>query len=1132
MKQIVRLAFVLIGMAMCNSLFAQDHVISGTVKDQSGKPLPFLAVVVKGTTIGTYTDTAGKFTLTVDQKEKTLTLSYPGMKTQEVAISDNMSITMTSDALGLDEVVVSAVGISQEKKQLGYATQVVGSDQLNQTGTSNMMDELDAKVSGLQVINSAGDPGAGTYINLRGPTSLTGNNQPLIVVDGIPVDNSINNFDPTYLGFGAGGAGGALNGGTQPTNRGLDINPSDIESVTVLKGPAATALYGISAANGALIITTKKGHKNGDGSLGIEFNSSLTFSTVNQLPAYQQQYAQGDTGTIGTQHGVPVYSGPTSGERNSWGPAINTLSFYGPATPYDSHGTLAPSGAPGATGTGIAYNPYDFFQTGVATDNNISFTGGNDKSGFRVALGNLYQTGVIPLSSYTKTNININGQTALSKRLKVSAGVNYINSVNDKVQQGNNTSGVMFLERTPPTFDNSNGNGKNAANITSTYMLPSDSERDYRGGTPGYDNPYWTVNENTLTSTLNRVLGNAQLDYNITDWLTLTYRVGGDAYVQDDKGYQNPLSNSLNYEGGTVYVADFINTILNSDLILNMNKKLSDKFNLDVMLGQNYYNQTTDDRLASGTGLTLPAFPNLANSTSFVGTQEGEYPYRRSAWYGQAVLGYASQLFLTVTGRDETTSTLAANNDNFFYPSVDLGWVFTETFHMATNKILPYGKLRLSYANVGQDAPVQSLTTPYRTASIADGYTTGITFPYNGIPGFATSTAMGNLGLLPQNTASTEVGLDLAFLQNRISFSGTYYNETTTNEILSVPVPYSSGYGSEELNAGEVTNKGVEITINTTPVKTRSFQWDLGINWSKNVNDVVKLAQVGKDTIKNIYLDALGTLVDAPGYSMSQIYGTDYYRVGNYNPANPNQGLVLDDQPGPNYGLPMANTSAAPKPLASTQPDWIGGVTTSFTYKTNHSGAITLGAVMSIREGGYMWDGTIGAMEYYGTYGYTAQNYVGGNGVNGVNGSTSNNTYRGAPYQVPSGAVWGHVNADGSLTTDASAPAAGETATYGYYYYRNLTSIYNGLTTPNIYPAGYVRISQINLSYSLPANVCRKIHFTKIALTVFANNPILWTKYPGVDPETSFAGPANAQGEDWFNNPGTKSYGVRLNVGL
>ncbi len=432
MKQMLRLTATIAALLWVGIASAQTtRIIQGTVKDETGKSVPYMAVQVKGTTIGTYTDTSGKFTLAVDSSAKTLMLSYPGMKTQEVAISDNMQITMKNDALGLSEVVVTAIGISVEKKALGYAAQTVGSEQLGNTGTGNVMNELDGKVAGLTVTNSAGDPGAGTYMVLRGQTSLTGNNQPLMVVDGVPIDNSINNYDPTFVGFNAGGAGGELNGGTQPTNRGLDINPSDIASITVLKGPAATALYGISAANGALIITTKKGGKNTDGGLGIEFNSSLQFTMVSQLPSYQQSYSQGewtDGNTVNPS--TATYFGPTTGERTSWGPALSLLSWNGVPNAYDQHGanvddTITTFNGNGSQTHGVrnpaaktpvtAYNPYDFFQTGIANDNNISFTGGNDVSSFRLGLGYLDQTGVIPLSDYKREHLALTVQQRLAK---------------------------------------------------------------------------------------------------------------------------------------------------------------------------------------------------------------------------------------------------------------------------------------------------------------------------------------------------------------------------------------------------------------------------------------------------------------------------------------------------------------------------------------------------------------------------------------------------------------------------------------------------------------------------------------------------------------------------------------------
>ncbi|HTA27164.1 MAG TPA: SusC/RagA family TonB-linked outer membrane protein, partial [Bacteroidia bacterium] len=748
MRKMLRLTATVAVLLWCGFASAQSRVIQGTVKDESGRSVPFMAVQVKGTTIGTYTDTAGKFALAVDSSAKTLILNYPGMTSQEVAISDNMKITMKNDALGLSEVVVTALGIPVEKKSLGTATQVVGSEQLNNSGTSNVMDELSGKVAGLTVINSAGDPGAGTFINLRGVTSLTGNNQPLMVVDGIPIDNSINTYDPTNAGFQASGANGNLTGGVQPTNRGLDINPSDIESITVLKGPAATALYGLQAASGALIITTKKGGKTHAG-LGIEFNSSETWSTYNKLPNLQTVRGQGD---------ADQYFGPTAGtssKKFSWGPPIDSLYWTGNTTSnaansyagsYDPHGPIVEIGQPGWNSSlqkVTRYDPYTFFQTGVAADNNISFSGGSDNTSFRMSIGNLSQTGIIPLSKYNKNTVNLNGSTALSKRLKLTGGINYTNSVAHKVQQGSNVSGVMLgLLRTPSTFDNSNGYGNSNPTNTAIFELPDPNtdERDYRGG-GGYDNPYWTVNQNPFVSTVNRTYGYAKADYNLINktktTVDLSWTVGGDMSLQDDKNVYDIGSNALGGAGG-IYMADYFNTQLNTDEIATIKHTFSDDFKATVILGQNYFTLNNAIRYANGANFVIPHFLDMSNAQSFQAS-EGEGGKRTSAWYGEAILDWKSQLFLTITARDETSSTLPVDNDVFFYPSVSGAWVFTETFKMSTNKILPYGKLRISYADVGKDAPSQALQTYYHSASILDGFTSGVSFPFNSITGFELS---------------------------------------------------------------------------------------------------------------------------------------------------------------------------------------------------------------------------------------------------------------------------------------------------------------------------------------------------------------------------------------------------------
>ncbi|HXP51709.1 MAG TPA: TonB-dependent receptor, partial [Bacteroidia bacterium] len=537
---------------------------------------------------------------------------------------------------------------------------------------------------------------------------------------------------------------------------------------------------------------------------------------------------------------------------------------------------------------------------------------------------------------------------------------------------------------------------------------------------------------------------------------------------------------------GAVFISDYFNSQFNSDLLLTMKKKFSDQLSGTLILGQNFFQNNSSARYMQGQSLVIPGFFDMSNATSF-NTSEGESEKRTSALFFDLQLAYANQLYLTVTGRDETTSTLAASNDNFFYPSVSLGWVFTEPLKLSTNKIFPYGKLRLSYADVGKDAPAQGLQNYYHTAGIADGFTSGITFPFNGGAGYQYGNplfVLGNSGLTPENTTSIEAGLDLAFFQNRLGVSFTYYNETSNNVILQVPVPYSTGFGAQLANAGEITNNGIELTVTATPVKLKNgFQWDLSVNYSHNTNEVVKLAPGVSELLIGGFQN--GAVEALPGKSFGQIYGTDYVHV---NPNDPSSALLIDDIPGdPGYGYPIVGSKSSA--LGNTLPNWIGGLTSTFSFK-----GISLGVVMSVREGGSIWDGTIGAMQYFGTSSTTDDRnssalFAGDMGHLDANGNVVHNTT-------------GNPNAPGAGAANSTHEATNE------YYWQNVGGSFIGATSTGVFDASYIRISQLNLGYDLPARICRKAHFTKISLTVFANNPFLWTRYPGVDPETSLAGPA------------------------
>ena len=730
-------------------LFAQTIDVRGKITDSSGNAVPDASVTVKGTRTGTKTAADGSFSLNAKQGTR-LVISAIGFESREVNAADNINVSLTQGARGLTEVVVTALGIRRDKRELATATQTIGSDLINKSGTGNALSELNGKASGLTVINSGGDPGGGTYLRLRGVTSITGNNQPLMIVDGVPIDNSVNNYDATSATPNVSGSNSNLTGGVQPTNRGVDLNPNDIESITLLKGPAATALYGIQAASGAIIITTKKG-SGGKKGTSITFNSSVTFDKVSRLPEFQKLYSQGGSG---------VYQGPKGGadRRTTWGAKIDTLFWDGNSNIWDPHGNIVGASDPTKKTPVYAYDPYDFFQTGTTYNNNIAVSGGNGKSAFRLSLGNIEQKGIIPRSKYEKYTVGLNGQTSIGDKLTVSGGINFIKSSNDKVQQGSNTSSIMLgLLRTPPTFDNSYGL-KDAVNNPASYIQQNGTgaQRDYRGGA-GYDNPYWTVNKIPFHEDVNRVFGFGQASYQLYDWISFTYRLGGDVYGQNAKNAYDINSNA--FPAGAIHLLNYTNQQFNSDFTVNMKKTFSSDFSGSLLLGHNYFTYQNRARLAHGSGFVLPGFLDMSNATSFT-SSESEQRKRTMAFYGEAHLDFKEMLFLTLSGRRETSSTLPAANNSFFYPSASLAYEFTKIPGLAGNKTLNYGKLRVSAAQVGKDAPIQGLQTYFGQASIADGFTSGIQFPIDGNAGYQLSSAIttiGNPNLKAEKTNSYEV---------------------------------------------------------------------------------------------------------------------------------------------------------------------------------------------------------------------------------------------------------------------------------------------------------------------------------------------------------------------------------------
>ncbi len=1036
MKKVLLLMTVLI--LSLPALRAQQTV-SGAVTDaQTGQPVEGVVVVVEGTTVGVITGPDGTYSLQVPPGGEKLVFSLVGMRRVTMPISGRSSIdvAMAEDVLQLDEVVVTALGISRDKKALGYAVEEVDGDILVQSREPNLMSALAGKVAGLQVNSSNGMPGAGTYIVLRGSTSFQDINQPLIVVDGIPVDNSTHfTGDPNNTS-----RNNNLTGVTN-SNRGIDINPNDIAEISVLKGPAAAALYGSRAANGAIMITTKSG-RSASGRMQIAFKSSVAFDQVNKLPEVQNTYSQGSNGR---------YNG---GSSLSWGARIDTLGQF--------------VNQLGETVQAQAYdNDFNkFFETGITTDNALSFSGGDLDNNFFTSVGYLNQTGVIPNTDFSRISIRFNGESKVANHLKARIYANYVNSGGSRVQQGSNLSNPLFtLWPAPPTWD--------------LYGIPYENEdgtmNNYR---LFFDNPRWAVEKNPFTDNVDRMTGNFQLAYDPIPWLNVLYRVGTDFY-SDRRKQINAIGSWEANTIGRVYEEQINNTEVNSDLIATVNKDIAENVNLSLTVGNNVNMREFQRLFVRGDGLTIPNFYNLSNATSIITTELVDRERSVSLYY-DARLEYKGVFFLSTTGRNDWTSTLPIDNRSFFYPSVSASFVLTEALGMSDNPVLPYAKLRASWARTGNGAPVYALQSVYVSATPGDGWTDGLLFPLAGtIPAFTLSSVIGNPDLRPERTEAIEVGLDLKFLQNRIGLDFAYYDQVSTDQIFQQQFSSATGAVARLVNAGEITNKGIELTAYGTPVKTRSFQWEIGANFTRNRSVVVEIG----DGIEQLSLAGFVApqVVLVPGQAYGAIFGSAYARDNSGNI------LIDDNSNSPTYGLPII--AATNQVIGNTQPDFLLNIRNTLTFK-----GFRVSALLDIREGGDIYAGTTRLMRLY--------------------GSTKETENRTTPQVLPG------VKASDGGVNDIAVPL-------GQTYYQTIIS---NLDEANVFDASWVRLREVNISYSLPASLLERTPFNDLTITASGRNLWLSTDYPNLDPEVSLTGANFGQGLEYMSPPNTKGYSLALNL--
>ncbi len=1067
--------------------FAQGRVVTGKVTDESGNALSGVTVIVKGTAVGTYTKLDGTFSLRLPPNARTLVFRRVGMKTKEVNIGDKdyFSVALEEDKLLTEEVVVTAIGLEREKKSIGYAYEEVTGNIVSEAKVTNIVNSITGKVAGVQVTNSTGVPGASAYIQIRGQNSFLGGNQPLFIVDGIPIDNSM-----VYSGNPDNGSNNLLSG-VAYSNRAIDLNPDDIASVTVLKGPAATALYGIRAANGAIVITTKKGTASVSDRINVTFSATTSLEEVNKLPEMQMKFSQGLNGK---------FVQPGSNEPRSWGANIDTLYWDLESTNrFNKYGNLVGKYLVDSVNNPSRFKkvePYDnlknFFITGMTNTQNLSMAGGTDFGSFYLSLSNSKSSGIVPLTSFNRQTIRFNGEARISSKLKAAGNVNYTYSGGRRAQQGSNISGVMLgLLRTPITFDNSNGYGKEAYNHPDAYMFPDGAQRTYRGG-GGYDNPYWTVVKNPFFDNVDRFIGNIQLNYFFNQYIDLMYRIGADIYF--DKRKQEFAINSRTVPAGQIFNHEIYSNDLTSDLILSFNYNITDDLVGKLMVGNNLYQSIGSSLYTQGDGLIVPNFYHISNTTSQL-VRESRGKLRRLGFYGDLTLDYQEWLYFNGSIRNDMSTTLPKDNNSFWYGQGSFSIVFTSLLKDVFEKsFLNFGKLRFNYAIVGKDAPMYATTTPFIQAAYGDGYTNGVSFPFNNQVGFVSGDVLGNDKLRPEKTTSWEVGMNLAFLDNLFSLDLTYYNSVSKDQIFSVPIARSTGYYATVFNAGKISNKGFEAVLNITPLNTADWRWDVNLNFSTNKNMVDELYE----GIDNIFLGGFA------GSSVRIVAGKPYGSIFGFGwLRDPKTGeIVINDDPNSEeYGFPILDVNNE-KDFGSFNPDFLLGFRNSISWK-----GLALSFLIDVRQGGKIWNGTRSALYYFGTH-----------------IETENRDYE----KVFSG-VKGHFDENGELQTSGKNDIPVR-INQKWLAFGNANGFFGSNTEDFVEDASWVRLRELSLSYTLPKSVVGYTPFSNVVLTFTGRNLWLSTKYKGVDPETNLMGAYSAQGLDYFNMPGVRSYNFTITV--
>ncbi|MHB1197554.1 MAG: SusC/RagA family TonB-linked outer membrane protein [Lutibacter sp.] len=1045
--------------------FAQEKTVTGKVSDASG-PLPGVTVIIKGTKTGTQTDFDGNYSIRANTGA-VLQFSFVGMKTvdQTIGASSSINIVMQEDAQSLEEVVVTALGISREKKSLGYASQSVGGEDVNAVKSGNVANALSGKVAGVQIKRNT-NMGGSTNVVIRGNTSLTGDNQALFVVDGVPMSNA------------------NLNAASQKTARGgydygnfaSDINSDDVESVNVLKGAAATALYGSRAANGAIIITTKKGTKNNK--VDITINTGVTVGTIDKstFVKYQTKYGSG----YGAYYGSTGYfdEGDVDGDGidDLIVPLTEDASFGGAFDPnlnvyhWNALDPESPYYLQKRPWVAAENMPDTFFETAVTYNNNISMAGSTDTGNYRFSYTNFLQNGIMPNSELRRNSFSLNASSKLNDKLTVNASANYVKSdATGRNETGYSdnilTSFRQWFQTNVDIKELEDIYFKTKRNVTWNPSWFDNPAPIY------WDNPYWVRYENYETDSRNRFFGNMGLNYKLTDWLNVDGKVSIDtySYIQEERtnNHSNPTAKYTRYD------VDF--TELNYDLMLNFNKDLTEKINLNGVIGTNI-RRTSQNSIYAATngGLIVDRLFAISNSVGIPSAPgEGSEIVGVDGIYGLASFGYDKTFYVDVTARQDHSSTLPASNSKYFYPSVATSLIFSELIDAPW---LSFGKARVNYAEVGSSAGFAQLKDVLTKPD-----------PFGSTQIYSVNSTKRNPDLKPESTKSIEAGLEMFVLNRRLGIDFSWYKTNTVDQIMPVSISTSTGYSSKYVNAGEIQNKGIELSLTGTPIKTDDFRWDVNVNWSKNESEVISLYE----EVKNLPLGSFqgGITINATiGQPYGTIQGTDFVYTNGQRTIN-----------SLGYYVKTATTNNV---IGNMNPEWNGGINNKFSYKN-----FNLSFLIDIQKGGSVF-----SLDTW--YGYATGLYDNSVGLNDRGVEMRETLANGG------GVLFQGVQADGSVNT-----------IYGRGdYYGNGSGYGRAPNALHIYDASYVKLREVNFSYSLPSKILENSFISALQLSVIGSNLwIIHKNMPYADPEAGLSS-GNLQGYQSGVLPSTRDLGFNVKI--